>query len=189
MSQPAPGAAVCGAAYAASVAPDLDEEVRGLPRRPRSPTRWLLPSTGQRDERPCRRQGVKHFRPAVLHCLAIAVPLSTHDAHCPPRREAPRTTPPPWLVTQREERPVRVAHYPGWFGGTGVNSFGVGTVRPASCCEATSRARILLYRRRMLQQHCDGSPGGPCSIRPEWGSLRQRRSHQGDRRTDRRRPA
>ena len=147
------------AAYAASVAPDLDEEVRGFAEAAQIPDEMAFAiNSGNEMNDLAASRGSSTFALPAKHCLSIAVPAehsTTGTVLLAQTWEGPRTTPPPWLVTVREGEGSSVwLTTPGWFGGTGVNSFGVGTVQTGVVLAKPPVGLGYSYiSRRMLQQH------------------------------------
>lgn len=146
------------AAYAASIAPDLDEEVRGFAEGAQIPYEMAFAiNSGNEMNDLAAGRGSSTFALPAKHCLSLAVPAehsATGSILLAQTWEGPRTTPPPWLVTVEEGEASSVwLTTPGWFGGTGVNSFGIGTVQTGVVLADPPFGLGYSYiARRILQQ-------------------------------------
>ena len=146
------------AAFAASVAPELDEEVRGFAEAAQISYEMAFAiNSGNEMNDLAVSRGSSTFALPSKHCLSIVIPAgqsATGNVLLAQTWEGPRVTPPPWLITAREGRVSSVwLTTPGWFGGTGVNSFGVGSVQTAVVLADPPLGLGYSYiARRMLQQ-------------------------------------
>jgi hypothetical protein len=145
------------AAYCAAIAPDLDEEVRGFAEAAQIPYEmaFAINSGNEMNDLAARRGSSTFALPA--HCLSIVVPpehSTTGQVLLAQTWEGPRTTPSPWLVTVKEDTGSSVwLTTPGWFGGAGLNSFGVGSVQTGVVLAKPPLGLGYSYiARRMLQE-------------------------------------
>jgi isopenicillin-N N-acyltransferase-like protein len=146
------------AAFAAAIAPDLDEELRGLAEGAEIPYEVAFAiNSGNEMNGLAAGRGASTFALPEKRCLSIVVQAkysATGSVLLGQTWEGPRATPAPWLVTVEENAGASVwLTDPGWIGGAGLNSHGVGTVQTGVAFAGSPVGLGYSYiARRALQQ-------------------------------------
>jgi isopenicillin-N N-acyltransferase like protein len=121
------------AAFAARVAPDLDEELRGVAEGAGVDYEVAVAINNVNELNSVAAvRGSSTFALPEKHCLSLVVPAAhsaTRGVLLAQTWDSPRNAPLPWLLTVEEEagRSVFLTD-PGWLGGAGVNDRGTASV-------------------------------------------------------------
>jgi isopenicillin-N N-acyltransferase-like protein len=121
------------AAYAAGIAPDLDEELHGIAEGADVPYEMAFAiNSGDEVNTLAAACGSSTFAVPDKHCLSIIVPperSATGGLLMAQTWDGPDWTPAPWLLTVEEASGTSAfLTDPGWIGGAGVNDHGVASV-------------------------------------------------------------
>jgi isopenicillin-N N-acyltransferase-like protein len=145
------------ATFAAAIAPDLDEELRGIAEGADVDYEVAFAvNAGEEIDELASALGSSTYSLPAKHCLSIIVPperSATGGLLMAQTWEAPDWTPAPWLVTVEEDAGTSVFMTdPGWIGGCGVNDRGIASVHTAVfLCEAPVGLGYSFIARRIMQ--------------------------------------